>query len=271
MYYKKATATNIPEIKLLWAETFGDTSNYIEHFISHFGIENGCVCETDGKIVAMAFALPTTVETQCIASLQLKYIYACATHPDYQGQGIMAKLLDTIYQKACSENTAGVFLQAADQYLANYYRKLGFEDFFHQDHFWYYKHKLLAEMPVQGNTFNFISPKAYHKKRAKKLENHWFINWDVDFFQFLNEWKIQFCEYQNTIFSFKTMFRNIIVDELLGETPPEQIAHLLFEYLPEFENICIRLIGGNVCCGQMKWCNCLENQPKNGYFAFAME
>ena len=288
MGYRQAVFSDISKIKLLWAEVFGDAEDYINRFIAHFSVEHCYICEINQEIVAMAFALPTTLifPRHCGLDPQslgiprqarndgemLKYLYACATHPNYQRQGIMQNLLSTIYDEACREDMAGIFLHAADQDLASYYRKLGFEDCFYRDHFWYYKDKLLAEVPAASvNTLNFISPETYHKKRIKKLENHCFVNWNEDLFRFINESKIQLCEFENTIFSYKTLFNTIIVDELLGDMPNEQVARLLIEHLPDFETVNIRLQGDELCCGQIKWCKDWEVKPKDGYFAFAME
>jgi GNAT superfamily N-acetyltransferase len=323
MYYRKASTLEIPEVKKLWEEVFGDADDYIHRFITHFGIENCYVCEINRKIVAMAFALPTTLIQNSKFKIQnLKYIYACATHPDFQSQGIMKNLLAVIYEEARNENFAGIFLQAINPSLADYYRKLGFEDFFYREHSFYYNHnfnckereELAKELnypalraPLQNLKGIWDTPltayriphTAYHQKRTQKLENSCFVNWNEDFFRFLNESGTQFCEYENNIFSFKTSFSNIIVDELLGDMPHEQIAQLLFEELPDFEVVHIRSLpvphithhtphtahrtphtayriphtakGNEFCCGQMKWCKPFENQPKNGWFAFAME
>jgi len=283
MSYRKATSADIPKIKSLWEEVFGDANDYINRFITHFGIETCYVCELNSEIVAMAFALPTTLLSpsnfegvpegrgSLYKNLPLKYLYACATHPQHQNQGIMQALISVIYNDACNENIAAIFLHPAKSYLADYYRKLGFEEFFHRDHFWYYKEKLLADESIPLHPFNFISPETYHKKRVQKLENKYFINWNEDFFRFINKKEVQLCESGNTIFAYKTWFNNIIVDELLGDMPHEQVARLLIEHLPDFETVNIRLQGNEFCCGLIKWCKTLENKPKNGYFAFAME
>jgi len=269
--YRKATSFQIPEIIKLWEEVFGDADDYIRRFISHFGIENGYVCEINRSIVSMAFALPTSLKSPSNFSLyKIKYLYACATHPDFQSQGIMTKLLNTVYEEACNENCAGIFLQAVHQSLAEYYQKLGFEAFFFRDHAFYYYHRE-HENPLRPLRFSIISPENYHKKRIQILENNCFVDWNEDFFRFLNKSETHFCEYENTIFSFKTGFNNIIVDELLGDTPHKQIADLLFVELPDFEVVHIRSTGNEFCCGQIKWCNPPENKPVNGWLGFAME
>jgi len=299
--YRKAIPSDTPHVKELWRVAFGDADDYISRFIAHFGIENGYVCEINHRIVSMAFALPTNLKSpsnfegvpEGRGSLyKIKYLYACATHPDFQSQGIMTKLLETIYDEACRENFAGVFLQAINQSLSEYYQKLGFEAFFFREHAFYYNHREheettdttknnkgihsvvpceLSENPLRPLRLKTISPENYCKNRAKKLNNKCFIDWNKEFFQFLNESGTHFWKYENTIFSFKTGLNNIIVDELLGDTPHEQIATLLFEELPDFEVVHIRSIGNEFCCGQIKWCISFENKQKKGWLGFAME
>jgi len=290
MYYRKASKFHIHSIKKLWNEVFGDSDDYIHRFITHFGIENGYVCENNNEIIAMAFALPTTFSINEVQDLKiqrfknskiqrLQYIYACATHQDFRGQGIMKNLLATIYEDACNEDFAGIFLNAADLSLANYYSKLGFEDFFFQNHSFYCNHKRQkvctqstnCENSLYSLSLNIISPEIYHRKRVKKLEKTCFIDWNEEFFSFINQIGTQFCEYENTIFSFKTRINIIIVDELLGDTPHEIISELLFKHFSEIGVVHIRSLGNVYCCGQIKWCKQLSITQNYGYFAFTME
>jgi len=297
MLYRKASDLDTFSIKKLWNEVFGDNDDYISRFIAHFGVENGYVCENESEIVAIAFAMPTLLNSpsnfEGVAaesrrgSLQLiqplKYAYACATHPNYRGQGIMTNLLDAVYQDACNEEYAGFFLHAADPSLANYYRKLGFEDYFFRNQSIYFNHKehkgctrdtnslRPSRKPLRPLRLNTIPPENYHNKRIQKLNNSCFINWNEDFFHFLDQTGTQFCEYENSFFSFRTECSNIIVDELLGEILHDKLVALLFEHIPECEVVNIRSKGEDFCCGQIKWCSTFKNPDKNGWFAFAME
>jgi hypothetical protein len=276
---RKAAATDIPGIRVLWEEAFGDANDYINRFIAHFGVERCFIHKINGKPAAMAFALPSEISMakntknriSDIESLPLLYIYACATGMPYQNQGIMAKLLETIYQESCKENVAGIFLRPANKYLAAYYRKFGFEDYFFRNHYLYYKKTLISKGIEKSNLLNLISPETYHQKRIHKLVNNCFVNWDENFFRFLQETGIKFCEYGDTIFSYKKDFLQIIVDELLGSVPNEEIAHALIHQDTEFEAVHIRLHGNETCCGQIKWCKSSETNPNSGYFAFSME
>jgi predicted acetyltransferase len=297
MFYRKASNFETLFIKKLWNEIFGDSDEYINSFITHFGIENGYVCEKEKEIVAIAFAIPTllnspsnfegvTVENRrgSLHYLQpVKYIYACATHPDYRRQGVMTNLLATVYQDACNEDYEGIFLHAADESLANYYRKLGFEDYFYRNHSFYYNHKehkgctkdtnslRFLRKPLRPLRLKIIPPEQYQKKRAQILNNSCFVNWNEVFFLFLHQTGMQFCEFQHSIFSFRTECNSIIVDELLGDISHENAATLLFEHLPEFEALQIRSKGDDFCCGLIKWGKQKRKHPEKGWFAFAME
>jgi len=290
MLNRKATKYEVSEIKKLWNEVFGDSDDYINRFITHFGVKNCYVSKKNKEIVAIAFTIPTTFSINEVQDSKIQkfkdlkiqrllYLYACATHPDYRGQGVMKSLLATVYKNACDEDYTGIFLYAANQFLANYYRKLGFEDCFFRNHSFYYNRKEYKgstkntknELSLRSLRLNIIPPELYQKKRVRILNNSCFINWNEDFFRFLNQTGIQFCEYENSIFSFRTGFNNIIVDELLGKISHNKLASLLSEHLPEFEVIHIRSMGNDFCSGQIKWCNDFKNPDKSGWFAFAME
>ena len=255
MFIRKATSLDFAAINLLWQEVFGDLSDYITLFISNFGIGNCYVCDINKSIVSMAFAIPTPCRTvNDYNSINLKYIYTCATHPDFQSQGMMKQLLENIYEDSCNENVAGLFLQAANHHLENYYRKLGFEDFFFRSET-VYRHPSLPKSHLSLLNSHLITHTQYYQKRILKLSNRYFVNWDPAFFHFLKQTGTQFCELGDTIFSYKKEANRIIVDELLGETPQEHIAAMLFEEFSNIEEIHIRSIGNEFCCGQIKWCN----------------
>ena len=264
MHYKRANASDIPKVKYLWQEVFNDPDDYIVRFIKHFGIENGYVCETNNEIVAMAFSVPTML-SKCS---MINYVYACATKQPYRRLGLMEKLLSAIFEEACNKNLIGVFLRPANENLANYYRKLGFEDFFYRSQI------VFNRKEPKGNTkgvVKFITPEVYYKKRLQKLEKYCFVNWNEPFFRFLYETESQFCELENAIFSFQNHDNEIIVDELLGDFPESYVANFLFETYADATKIKFYLPGNDICCGQMKWCKVLNENLENGYFSFAME
>jgi len=281
VFFRKAKVSDVPAIKSLWKSVFLDSELFINHFIEHFGIGGCHVCEINDKIVAMAFALPTTLTyptspihhspfSVCPFSLQpfAWYIYACATHPQYRRQGVMEKLLETVYDEACRENVEGIFLRAADEKLENYYRKLGFVAFFRGERM-VFMHK--EHQGAKGKEMRNIAPEKYYEKRILRLDKFCFVNWDIDFFKFLYETGTQFYEYENVIFSIRTICEKIIVDEWLGDSPDMQVINIILEQFPDCKTVEIHTSGNEHCCGQVKWCKPSEKNYSNGYFAFGME
>jgi N-acetylglutamate synthase-like GNAT family acetyltransferase len=269
MNFRKATVSDISEVKSLWQAVFFDSEEFVNQFIAHFGIEHCFICEINCEVIAMAFALPVPLTSNLIPhASHLKYIYACATHPNYRRQGIMEKLLAAIYDEACAENIAGIFLSAADQKLGDYYRKLGFQDYFYQNCL-KFNRKGRKGGAKDAKEAYLIPHTSYLKKRLQKLEGYCFVNWNEDFFRFLAETGAQFCELEGTIFSFKTEEEKIIVDELLCDQPNLKIINLIIKFFSDYNSIEIRMPGNEICCGQVKWCNTLD--MSDGYFAFAME
>ena len=270
MNVRKATTCDLPAIKLLWQEVFEDSEAYIICFINHFGVENCYICEINSEITAMAFAISTN-----LSQFSIKYIYACATKKQYRGKGIMKNLLEIIYIDAChTDDVAGIFLRPANNSLTKYYQTLGFIDFF-------YRNELIFKRQTTNNradasyrplpTAHFIPFTIYHKKRIQKLKNHYFINWDVGFFRFLYETETRFCEFENTIFSFRDNGNVIIVDELLGELSESEVAHFLLDTYSGATKINVYFSGNEICYGQVKWCPFYNKLFSSGYFAFAIE
>ena len=292
MNIRKATSLDIPAVISIWKSVFSDSDDFVNRFIAYFGVAHCYVCEINGEVAAMAFALPTSLQFKVQSSkfkvqsskfkvqgfttshssslIPLLYVYACATLPRFRGQGAMAKLLETIYEEACREDMSGIFLHAANQKLEEYYRKLGFVDYFYRESTVFFtNHK--EHKGDTKDTEKFIAPIIYHKKRLQKLEDYCFVNWDEGFFNFLYKTGTQFCEYENNIFSLRIENKTIIIDELLGDTPKEQIAQHIFNHFPDIKTVEINYLGNTNCYGQIKWCNPKNENLYKGYFAFAME
>jgi predicted acetyltransferase len=263
-----------------WKDVFFDSEDFITQFINHFGIENCFVYEINHEMVAMAFALPVTLSSNSkFKTYSLQYMYACATHPNYRRQGIMEKLLAAVYDKACHENIDGLFLHAANQHVANYYRKLGFQDFFYQKCATFNRKERnvfsslnrVGEASCAKNAMKCIAPQKYYNKRLQKLNDYCFINWNEDFFTFLSQNGTHFCEHEDTIFSYRFNENKIIIDECLGNATELQIANLLFEYIPDIKTVEICSMGNESCYGQIKWNKSIPINIRNAYFAFALE
>lgn len=79
------------------------------------------VCE-DGEPISMLFSIPYPIITEN-GTLDARYLYAVATHPDHRGKGLAKRLL---LQEAAEHP---VFLRPMSESLFDYYGKVGFAPF----------------------------------------------------------------------------------------------------------------------------------------------
>lgn len=88
MRTRKTGPDDIPALKALWKQAFGDTDAEIDSFFQTVYPEaTGFCAEEDGAVIAMLFALPLTLahgeEMQKAA-----YLYAVATDEAFRGRGV---------------------------------------------------------------------------------------------------------------------------------------------------------------------------------------
>lgn len=119
----KSEAAMVPELKELWLRCFMDTAEDVEYFFKYR--HKSCECLTDvedGRVAAMAFLLPAAVEG---TKQEAVYLYAFATHPDWQGKGIATRLLRAVREKNRAAGRLTVLCPADDR-LVGFYEKRGF-------------------------------------------------------------------------------------------------------------------------------------------------
>ncbi len=79
------------------------------------------ICE-NGEPISMLFSIPYPIITEN-GTLDARYLYAVATHPDHRGKGLAKRLL---LQEAAEHP---VFLRPMSESLFDYYGKVGFSPF----------------------------------------------------------------------------------------------------------------------------------------------
>ena len=90
----RASERDMPSVKALWQEIFGDDSEFIDRFYRAFPIEeSGVVAKIGEKTVGMVNSL--NCKLTCKNELFYgKYIYALAVSNEYRGKGIAKALLE---------------------------------------------------------------------------------------------------------------------------------------------------------------------------------
>ena len=114
----------IPQLRRLWQQAFGDTDEFLEDFFCvAFSEERCATTEEDGKIAAMLYWFDCAWEGKKVA-----YIYAVATDEAYRNRGLCRALMESTHEKLQSLGYAGAVLVPGSLSLFSLYKKLGYTE-----------------------------------------------------------------------------------------------------------------------------------------------
>ena len=116
------TKAQIPALRDLWKEAFGDTSAYLDLFFDRGFVAEKAMCVADGETVAAAlYWLDMDYSGGKIA-----YIYAVATAKSHRGQGLCRKLMDATHRILQTQGYVAAVLVPQDAGLARMYAAMGY-------------------------------------------------------------------------------------------------------------------------------------------------
>lgn len=120
MNFDYPTHNQVPALRQLWKEAFGDTDSFLDRFYSKAFSPTRCLCATiDGEVAAMAYWFDCG---------EYAYIYAVATAEKHRGKGISHGLMTHIHQILTDEGYAGCLLVPGEESLRQFYRGMGYEN-----------------------------------------------------------------------------------------------------------------------------------------------
>ena len=139
---RKATCQDVPILKKIWKDIFGDTDSFINWFFTNrFSPDMSFVCEQNGKIASLLHTYPIEISLR-EKKVSAVMVSGVATLPQYRGQGLMHKL----FLYALKE------LEKKGHYLCCYYPAN--PDFY----------KSLGHVNITENlVFNNVSPSAFNE------------------------------------------------------------------------------------------------------------
>ena len=126
MRTRKTGPDDIPALKALWKQAFGDTDAEIDSFFKTVYPETTGFCaEEDGAVIAMLFALSLTLahgeEMQKAA-----YLYAVATDEAFRGRGVCRALMEFAERTLRKRYVSCLLLVPETEKLASYYETMGY-------------------------------------------------------------------------------------------------------------------------------------------------
>lgn len=110
----------IPQLRRLWKEAFGDEDAFLDHFYSKAFSPDRCLCATiDAEVAAMAYWFDCR---------EYAYIYAVATAKKHRGKGISHVLMARIHEILTARGYAGCILVPGEESLRKFYADMGYEN-----------------------------------------------------------------------------------------------------------------------------------------------
>ena len=128
---RQASFTDVPQLKEIWHSCFPyDSSESVDYFFEKVWQPDWCmVYERDQTAVSCVYMLPAQLMF-FQKPLPVHYIFAAATLPAYQGQGIFAQLLNAADDYGASMGKVASCLLPADAHLYDYYSRFGYRSYF---------------------------------------------------------------------------------------------------------------------------------------------
>ena len=112
----------IPALKTLWKEAFGDEDLFLDAFFETAFSPTRCRCVMEGDDVAAALYW---FEMSC-AETRLAYLYAVATAAACRGRGLFSALFQDTKEVLTKQGFDGILLVPENEKLAHMYEKFGF-------------------------------------------------------------------------------------------------------------------------------------------------
>lgn len=113
--------SQVPQLRQLWQEAFGDTDSFLDKFFSFAFSPRRCLCATIGcELAAMAY---------WFSCEEYAYIYAVATAEKHRGKGICHTLMDKMHHILLQEGYAGCIVMPGEESLRDFYQGMGYANF----------------------------------------------------------------------------------------------------------------------------------------------
>lgn len=124
MIIKNPEQQDIPALRALWKQAFGDTDSFLDSFFSlAFSTERALIAKENEQLLGALYWF------DCVcAGNNFAYIYAVATNKVYQGRGVCTALMQETYNRM-TQAGKGLILVPADDRLRAFYHRLGYRDF----------------------------------------------------------------------------------------------------------------------------------------------
>lgn len=157
MRFEYPTPDQIPGLRGLWKQAFGDGDEFLDRFFATGFSPRRCRCATvEGALVAAVYWL----DGQC-GERRLAYLYAVATDRAYRGRGICRGLLADVHGLLAQRGYDGVMLVPGEPGLWDMYRAMGYREG--------PRIRTVTVGPGTPLTLEPVTPEVYARLRRQRL------------------------------------------------------------------------------------------------------
>lgn len=123
MKIDKPHKSQLPALRMLWKEAFGDTEEFLNNFFSTAFSAERCRCVMiDGELAAALYWFDCLYMDKPVA-----YLYAVATAKQFRGQGTCRKLMEDTHRHLTQLGYEGAILVPGDVGLFRLYENMGYK------------------------------------------------------------------------------------------------------------------------------------------------
>lgn len=122
MNIKSPTVTDIPRLRMLWKESFGDTDAFLDGFFATaFSPERALAVYQDSEIISALYWFLCEYNEKPVA-----YIYGVQTAKSSRGNGVCHSLMAAAHKRLAEDGYCGVILVPSNDKLVGFYETMGY-------------------------------------------------------------------------------------------------------------------------------------------------
>ena len=169
---RKSKPEEVPELQELFRLCFGDGPEVSGLYFNHFySPDEFLILREEGEARAMAGLLNLTLTEPGGKTVKAAYLYGMGTHPDHQGRGFAAQLLNYADFYLRGKRDCLVTMPATPE-LHAFYAKFGFSEFFPL-----LEGEVTPRQVQEGETSLPVDAAAYEVAREELLAQHHHVSY----------------------------------------------------------------------------------------------
>lgn len=169
---RKSKPEEVPDLQELFHLCFGDGPEVSGLYFNNFyHPDEFLVLHEDGKLRAMAGLLNLTLSEPNGKTVKASYLYGMGTHPEHQGKGFAAQLLNYADFYLHGKRDCLVTMPATPE-LHAFYAKFGFAEYFPL-----LEGEVIPRTPLPGETSLPLAAAAYNDLRERLLSTHHHVSY----------------------------------------------------------------------------------------------